>query len=425
MSRDPNPNSGGFRRAVFAGFVVTGIFTVLLGPILPSLIARWSLTDSQAGFFFTAQYAGALLGTTACALLERRLGFRVAILAGYGLMAAGVALLSAGLHPVALLGIFGAGFGNGFVTPASNLVIALEGRGSRAARLNLLNFAWGAGAVSCPLLVAFAERLHGLRVFLWGFAVTLAIFSGVFALLKHTFMGDRPDLPAQADFIGVNAAVSFIGDRKAVNAAPAPAHSSPDGKRGRISRSAMIFLGYFITLFFLYVGTENCFGGWAASFAHQIGAPGGVSALMPLFFYGMLLLGRLMAPAILQRVPEKRVAFVGMLLALVSSLMLLVVRQTAVLAIVLAIGGLGCSMLFPIFIAWMTHFLDESAAGLRTVPFASANFGGASLPWLVGVFSTRFGGLRAAFPLVAISIAMIMLLTALLQRRVGRSVAAA
>ena len=33
---------------VHSGFIVTGVVTVILGPILPILIARWSLTDERA-----------------------------------------------------------------------------------------------------------------------------------------------------------------------------------------------------------------------------------------------------------------------------------------------------------------------------------------------------------------------------------------
>ena len=35
--------------AIFVSFVVAGAVTTLLGPILPILISRWSLSDEQAG----------------------------------------------------------------------------------------------------------------------------------------------------------------------------------------------------------------------------------------------------------------------------------------------------------------------------------------------------------------------------------------
>ncbi len=45
-----------------AGFALTGIPTVIIGPILPLFISRWSLSDTQAGLFFTVQFMAALCG---------------------------------------------------------------------------------------------------------------------------------------------------------------------------------------------------------------------------------------------------------------------------------------------------------------------------------------------------------------------------
>jgi fucose permease len=43
---------------VHSGFIVAGAVTIILGPILPILIARWSLSDERAGLFFTLQFCG-------------------------------------------------------------------------------------------------------------------------------------------------------------------------------------------------------------------------------------------------------------------------------------------------------------------------------------------------------------------------------
>src|SRR5258708_19753163 len=48
---------------LFAGFVLSGIATVIVGPMLPVFIHRWSLNDSQAGLFSTVQFMAAWIGT--------------------------------------------------------------------------------------------------------------------------------------------------------------------------------------------------------------------------------------------------------------------------------------------------------------------------------------------------------------------------
>ena len=45
---------------VFYYFFVGGIFTVMLGPLLPVFIQRWDILDSQAGTLFAVNFAGQL-----------------------------------------------------------------------------------------------------------------------------------------------------------------------------------------------------------------------------------------------------------------------------------------------------------------------------------------------------------------------------
>src|SRR5260370_7418855 len=69
-------------KAAHAAFVPTGMVTVLLGPMLPTLSARWSLNYAQAGSLFTAQFVGATLGTCFSGIIVSRWGFRFAINSG-------------------------------------------------------------------------------------------------------------------------------------------------------------------------------------------------------------------------------------------------------------------------------------------------------------------------------------------------------
>src|SRR3984885_814316 len=164
--------------AAYASFVPIGIATVLLGPMLPTLSARWSLNYSQAGALFTAQYLASTLAVALSGVLVSRLGFRFAIKAGLLLMSAGLALLLAGPKMMGILCIAASGGGIGLAVPAANLLVAEVNPGRRSARLNLLNFCWSTGSVACPFLVAAAAKSHRLPLFLAavaGFALLMAI----------------------------------------------------------------------------------------------------------------------------------------------------------------------------------------------------------------------------------------------------------
>ena len=67
---DNMPHPRAATAVVHAGFVVTGIVTTLLGPLLPILIARWSMSDARAGLFFTLQFCASILGTCRPQLLD-------------------------------------------------------------------------------------------------------------------------------------------------------------------------------------------------------------------------------------------------------------------------------------------------------------------------------------------------------------------
>src|ERR1700761_3139873 len=154
-----------------AGFVLTGFPTIIAGPILPTFISRWNLTDSQAGLFFTVQFAASLAAVWITTGLTAWRGYRPGLVIGYLLTGIGLAMLNAPTHGIALLAVAFYGMGYGLVVPPTNLAGAEAGG---AGVVSLLNFAWGIGAVACAPLLSVSLRHHSLTTFLWILA-TLAL----------------------------------------------------------------------------------------------------------------------------------------------------------------------------------------------------------------------------------------------------------
>src|SRR5882762_7477609 len=163
---------------LFAGFVLSGIATTIIGPMLPIFIRRWSLDDGQAGLFSTIQFLAALGGTLASSVIAAWRGYRPALVLGYALMGGGLASLNAATHAVALAATAAFGLGYGLITPGTNLFVAELGGAKSASLLNQLNFAWGAGAMICSPLIALALKRNGLGILLAG----TAVFGGVLVL---------------------------------------------------------------------------------------------------------------------------------------------------------------------------------------------------------------------------------------------------
>jgi MFS transporter, FHS family, glucose/mannose:H+ symporter len=358
--------------AAYASFVPIGIATVLLGPMLPTLSARWSLNYSQAGALFTVQYLASTVAVALSGVLVTRRGFRFAMKSGLLLMSAGVGLLLAGPKIMGIVCIAASGFGMGVAIPAANLLVAEVNPGRRSARLNLLNFCWSVGAVGCPFLVAAAAKSQAIPLFLGGVAA--------FGLLVA---------------IGIAVMPSRIVE-------PSVAKDSVQNTAAAIPWKSCVML-ILALLFFLYVGVENGFGGWVASYAKSLGNLTPAMAVMtPSFFYAALMLGRWLAPLLLRLTDEIRLVQAGLLMAcagmagLVSSHGLLGVTVSASLA------GLGLSYVYPITISLLSREFGMASSRVGSLMFTMSNIGGAFMPWMVGASSNHFGSLKAglAVPLI-------------------------
>jgi fucose permease len=57
--------------------------------------------------------------------------------------------------------------------------------------------------------------------------------------------------------------------------------------------------------------------------------------------------------------------------------------------------GLGFANIYPLLVACLVRSFGDRAKTVGSAMFALAALGGASMPWLVGVASTKLGGLHA------------------------------
>ncbi|HYL97483.1 MAG TPA: MFS transporter [Blastocatellia bacterium] len=365
-------------RAVYAGFVLTGVLTTLLGALIPLLSAGWAIGDEKTGYLFTAQFAGSLLGVAITSRAFARLGLLRVITFSFFFMCVGVCVLGIAGWPWALGAVSFYGIGLGAAIPGINLLVAEATPARKAAVLNTLNFGWGIGAVAGPPLIAISARAFGLGRPLWILGLLLGL-AGLLLLRQPDSNSGRP---------------------------PARQRTSP-AKKAEFTPA--LLLAAFI---FLYVGAENSVGGWVASYADRLSVwPGYSWALATALFWGSLLAGRGIAPSLLRFIGQEKLVIAGLICAAAGNALLLAPLgpdSGRFLAAGIAATGLGFSAIYPISVAALSEFYEEDASRFSSLVFSMASLGGASLPWLTGLVSSKSGGLRVAFavPLVA-SIAMI------------------
>ncbi|HYM79146.1 MAG TPA: MFS transporter [Candidatus Dormibacteraeota bacterium] len=346
--------------AAYTSFVPIGIATVLLGPMLPTLSERWSLNYAQAGSLITTQYVASTCAVAVSGFVVSRWGYRFAIKLGLVVMAAGLALLLTGPKVIGMLCIAAYGTGIGLAVPAANLVVAESNPTRRSATLNLLNFFWSMGAVTCPFLVAAATKTGHVVLFLMcvaGFSVAVAI--------------------------GIALTPTTVESAAATNAGPILP----------LVRSKMLLLLILAALFFLYVGVENGFGAWIASYSTSLGTLTlAVAVATPAFFYAALTLGRWLAPMLLRLASEIQLVQAGLLLACAGMGGLVFSRGLAGVVASACAAGFGLSYVYPITISLLSK--EFASPRIGSFMFVLSNIGGGLFPWIVGVSSTRFGTLK-------------------------------
>jgi FHS family glucose/mannose:H+ symporter-like MFS transporter len=370
---------------IYSSFVLAGVVTTLLGPILPLLAARWALTDEQAGLFFTFQFFGNLAGIALLGTLLTRCGYGRTFVIGFASIAAGIAGLNFGNEYACLFSTAVFGCGLGLILSGINLWTAEVAGTRRTSALSILNVAWGMGAIACPALVLVAHQAGRLWALILGIAGLSALTAVAIASMS---IEPRAHVEIEA--------------------------KSPE--RGpRIGNKFTFALG---GLFFLYIGTEGSVGGWTASLAKRMGSTSGnLWELAPMFFWAGLLAGRGMAPFILRRVAERTLFTTGLILAGSFSGALFWATSFRGIAICVTLSGLGLSCIYPLIISWMVGHFGAKAKRTGSIMFALASVGGAILPALVGFTSTHTGSLRAGL-LVPFGACVVMLgLSAMLRER--------
>ena len=371
---------------VYFYFLAAGIATVMLGPLLPALIQRWHIQDAQAGTLFTANFAGQFCGAW---FATRNL--RASILYGSAITAAGCIALAWVSFGSAHIALFCTGLGLGAGLTAGNVIAGTTVPAARARLIAILNVVWGLGAIACPVLVRLSSAA-GIQYFFFATAAFLAITSLV--AIAIPIAKPSPAQPAEQ-----------------------LATSSPPASRAPSIQQRMplppLPLFVFGAAIFLYIGVENALGGWLPSYAVRTN-PDIHASSIALYFWIAELTGRILVTVLMTLVGEAALYRICLALLILTQIVLCATAHISATGI-LALTALGALSLAPIYPLIVSFLLARTGNHARLgALFATASFGGASLPWLTGVFSTQFHSLRTGFLVPAAGATLLLFLSAIL-----------
>jgi fucose permease len=373
---------------VFFYFLAAGVATVMLGPLLPALIHRWQIQDAQAGTLFTANFAGQFCGAW---FATRNL--RASVLYGSAITAAGCIALAWVGFGSAHIALFCTGFGLGAGLTAGNVIAGTVVPAARARLIAILNVVWGLGAIACPVLVRLSSA-GGTQYFFFATAVLLAITSLVAIAIP------RPTPPAEL-FETTSSPTSPSRIQRRIPLPPLP-------------------LFVFGAAIFLYIGVENALGGWLPSYAVRTN-PAIHASSIAIYFWIAELTGRILVTLLMTFVGEAALYRICLALLILTQILLCVNAHISATGIVTltVLGALSLAPIYPLIVSFLlarTGNYDRLGA-----LFATASFGGATLPWLTGVFSTRFHDLRTGLIVPAAGAALLLFLSAILTARPAKA----
>jgi len=354
-----------------AAFILAGLGTMLLGPILPLLTARWHLADSQAGTLLLFQFLGATLGG---ATVTRRLTQDLLLALSFATLGFAIFAFAPTL-PTACAALLVGGFGVGRMIASVNIIAGARFTAHRASALSWLNTSWSLGALLSPLTAATLTRHIALPHLLLAYATLLLLVT-----FAYTAQFIRPTHTPQTQSAVITP--SFLPARAFV---------------------------YFAALLILYGGLETSLSAWLTTYALRYGRSSLVlSAYTLVLLLCGLTAGRALAGILLKSIRETTLLRIALALSAAIGLALTQAHTAPLIATFAVLLGIALAPVFPATFALLMAFKPSaSQAGLI---LAASGIGAATLPSLIGLVSTRTGSLQIALTLpIAAALAMLAL----------------
>jgi len=319
------PGETSFTRLAFAGslgaIAAIGSIDAAYGPLLRPISHRFDMSLASAGTVISINFAGALIGVLGALAAFRRAPTRpIAAFAQGGVAAGSLTIAFSRNWPLLALGVFVTGIGFGATDFSLNQLMARTRAHGRAARLTILNAAFGVGAVLGPV----AAGVLGSRTLVLGFAIV-----SVMACAMAVSLAGISVTPPAAD----------------------PRPERPDRGQAGQARArrhpgvAVAALGYL-----LYVGCEAGTAGWIPahleSFRYSPRFATGVTS----GFWGAMAVGRILG------VPASRTVAAHRMVLAACPLLVITLALTAVPAIApvcYVAAGLAAAPIFPIGLDWL------------------------------------------------------------------------
>ena len=174
---------------------------------------------------------------------------------------------------------------------------------------------------------------------------------------------------------------------------------------------------YGIALFFLYVGIELSVGLWTNSYlVEEIGLLPSVSGYIVASYYASIMSGRFLSGFISNRLGNRNMIRLGLILSGIGSLLLIIFRDLNLIRLSLILIGLGFAPLYPSMMhETPKRFISEQANVLISYQVGIAYIGGTIISTGLGYLFKPFG-LSILYPIIMCFILVMVIISEIYNR---------
>ncbi|MGC9198151.1 MAG: MFS transporter [Acidobacteriaceae bacterium] len=396
------------KAALYAGFIATGAAFTIPGAALPLLLLQWSMSDARGGLLLFCFYSLGILGA-----YSARGRMHLSLARGALLTSIGAFCLSWAGRWSAYPAIALYGFGLSLTMTSISLLVSQRFPQQRRIEMMRLNLVWAFGAAMGPWIALSSTQLTpisrhgGVRSTVQAAGRGAALSANSLHHLQHVLGG------VTLFFILAAAWATWIEDSEkpeASNAATvvtgAPQRSPAESSPSQLARSHFGVPWTLLALVFGAVGVETAASSWLTAYAQRAGDSLGITIGAATFLWGGSLLSRIFhSTAWVSRLSERNI-LVSSILAMVTSLALLIAWPAGVVTLLAAgILGLATGPVYPMLLAVALRHRESSLA------FTIAALGSSLLPLATGSVSSWAHSLRSGLSiplLVATSMAVLI-----------------
>ena len=360
----------------FFVFAVNGLYSMILGSLLPLISGEYGLSDTISGALLSAHQVGNLIAGFIAGVLPIYLGRKKSIIFLCNFVVLGFLIMIFTGNPVLLiLGFLFTGLSRGSISNFNNTVVN-EVSDSSPAALNFLHSVFAVGALSAPFLVILCTNMAGNSG--WKIAASIIIVLAIISI-----------------FLFANIKID----------------DAPKSKQSvKVSYQFLKYKYFWISagILFFYLCAEAAINGWIVKYFIDANIMTREYAqMLASLLWVVILAGRLLCSFLGDRVSKKTILMTtsigtGIFYALLLS-------TTNLTVITIAIMGLGFFMagIYPTTVSTVGNTIKSYPMAMGVL-LTIGGIGAIIMPIITGMLSDAFGILAGMSAIVIAIILMII-----------------